>query len=91
MNKMDLICGVNMINRLYFYGEFTFTKEYAIPTFSAVDIYDSDKFKATHRWYQVSWFGKSFNIEKQVKDGKKTPAVYFKLTDVILAFSRLLS
>lgn len=75
--------------KIYIYGAFNFKKDYLLPTFSAVDICEEEK--VLNRWYQVAWIGKTVNIEKAVKNNKKTEAWFFTVSDFVRAFNNLLS
>jgi hypothetical protein len=74
--------------KIYIYGKFNFMREYLLPTLSAVDICEGEK--VSHRWYQLSWFGKTINIERRVKDGKRKDAWFLTVGDFIRAFNKLL-
>jgi hypothetical protein len=73
--------------KIYIYGKFNFVKEYLLPTLSAIDICGED---VLCRWYQFSWLGKTLNIEKRVKDGKRKEAWFLTVGDFVRAFNRLL-
>lgn len=53
---------------VYYYGRWSFAKYNLIPALTSADICgDNDPYTKESRWYQLSWFGQSLNLEIDLK------------------------
>lgn len=75
--------------KIYFYGDLKLNKKYLNPSFAAVDVCDDNTHITIHRWYQITWLGKSVNLDIVVKNGIKRPAYFISLFDLIEHFKKL--
>lgn len=61
----------------YFYGKLRFARHHLLPTFSMVWVCDEEDYSLMMwKWFQVSWFGLSANLDWPVKKGTKFTRSY---------------
>ena len=76
--------------RFFTYGRWRGGPQHSWPALTAVDVVEDEApHNVTHRWYQLSWFGMTLNLDIPTRNRRS--CLFLNSYDILDALCRMLS